>query len=402
MAGSASAYEGKWRRAGVTECARSEVGRNLTSGTKQSRSLPKGERISGYRVVRRSGDREQGHKRSERTGSVRVEADERTVGRTTFALEFLSCKPRGAGEMPTLPRQCINADINIARESREVLTRRSNEDILKRSEVVERGPNPSHLAQSNPLIFGITEWGSTFSQKPDDDSELLATLARNRNNWAKNIPIPKGDDTRSRFIFSTSFVTLHDDVLRSKSHRRELSVTFTRPTWHGRRYALRKVWVFGEEAIESESDDTEEDPEEDESEHEEGNVNEGETKGDEGEGSETEGEELEVVDDIDSESQGEMSERSSVVGVYKHCRIEKNVILFVCVVLDNERAMSRVGIGIGAETGGRVNGSAGGRSRRGTGVEGLEGVAMAMGAVFVWVANVEGRRLIEAHEPARD
>jgi hypothetical protein len=94
--------------------------------------------------------------------------------------------------------------------------------------------------------------------------------------------------------------------------------------------------VFGEEAIESESDDTEEDPEEDESEHEEGNVNEGETKGDEGEGSETEGEELEVVDDIDSESQGEMSERSSVVGVYKHCRIEKNVILFVCVVLDNE------------------------------------------------------------------
>jgi hypothetical protein len=123
----------------------------------------------------------------------------------------VSCKPRGAGEMPTLPRQCINADINIARESREVLTRRSNEDILKRSEVVERGPNPSHLAQSNPLIFGITEWGSTFSQKPDDDSELLATLARNRNNWAKNIPIPKGDDTRSRFIFSTSFVTLHDD-----------------------------------------------------------------------------------------------------------------------------------------------------------------------------------------------
>jgi hypothetical protein len=33
-------------------------------------------------------DREQGHKRSERIGSVRVEAEERTVGHTTFALEF--------------------------------------------------------------------------------------------------------------------------------------------------------------------------------------------------------------------------------------------------------------------------------------------------------------------------
>ncbi|KAJ7843167.1 hypothetical protein B0H13DRAFT_2364865 [Mycena leptocephala] len=82
----------------------------------------------------------------------------------------------------------------------------------------------------------------------------------------------------------------------------QLSITFTRPTWHERRYALRKVWVSGEEAIENESDDTEEDSEKDESEQEEGNVNEGESEGDEGEGSDTEGEELEVVDDIDSES----------------------------------------------------------------------------------------------------
>jgi hypothetical protein len=61
--------------------------------------------------------------------------------------------------------------------------------------------------------------------------------------------------------------------------------------------------------------------------------------------------------------------------------------------------MSGVGIGIGGETGGRVNGSTGGRSGRGTGVE---GVAMAMGAVFVCVVYVEEGRLIEAHEPARD
>ncbi|KAJ7843173.1 hypothetical protein B0H13DRAFT_1909512 [Mycena leptocephala] len=89
----------------------------------------------------------------------------------------------------------------------------------------------------------------------------------------------------------------------------QLSITFTCCTWHGRRYALRKVWVFGEEAIEGESDDTEENSEKDESEQE-GDVNEGESEGDEGEGSETEGEELEVVDDIDSEPQEEISERS--------------------------------------------------------------------------------------------
>jgi hypothetical protein len=64
--------------------------------------------------------------------------------------------------------------------------------------------------------------------------------------------------------------------------------------------------------------------------------------------------------------------------------------------------MSGVGIGIGGETGGRVNGSAGGRSGRGRGVEGVEGVAIAMGAVFVCVVYVEGGRLIEAHEPAHD
>jgi hypothetical protein len=60
----------------------------------------------------------------------------------------------------------------------------------------------------------------------------------------------------------------------------QLSIIFTRATWHGRRYALRKVWVSGEEAIESESDDTEEDSEEDESEQEEGNVNERKSEGD--------------------------------------------------------------------------------------------------------------------------
>ncbi|KAJ7910121.1 hypothetical protein B0H13DRAFT_2488494 [Mycena leptocephala] len=260
--------------------------------------------------------------------SVRVEADERTVGRTTFALKFLS-----RGKLEKCGRRRGNADIDIARESREVLTRRSNEDVLRRSEVVTRGPNPSHLAQSNPLIFGIIEWGSTFPQKPDN-SELLATLqvARNRNNWAKNTPIPESDDTISWFGFSTSFTSMGAAMMAHDDPKSEPSVLVFKTAWAGpfrvnlvhaippegetevawrlddtpesstmmvernasevtfkktvlrskshRRGFINLVWVSGEEAIESESDDTEEASEEDESEQEEGNVNERKSEGD--------------------------------------------------------------------------------------------------------------------------
>jgi hypothetical protein len=77
------------------------------------------------------------------------------------------------------------------------------------------------------------EWSSTFPQKPDDDSELLATLARNQNNRAKNTPISKDDNTISRFIFSTSFASMGAVMMARGDAESDPSVLVFNTAWAG-------------------------------------------------------------------------------------------------------------------------------------------------------------------------